>query len=108
MQSLLLPEIQQLVAQNEVVISSHGYDELAEDNILVKDVLQSLDNAVVVEEYPDYVKGPCILVMQKVRNNEPVHVVWGIAKGKSSPAVLITAYRPDSEKWEDDFTRRKK
>jgi hypothetical protein len=32
----------------------------------------------------------------------------GIPKGSSSPAVLVTAYRPDPERWMDDFRRRKK
>ena len=42
------------------------------------------------------------------REQQPIHVVWGIPKGHSSPAVLITAYRPDPEIWEDDYLRRRK
>jgi hypothetical protein len=103
----LLHEIQKLVAAKEIVISSHGYDELAADNIFIQDLLESLNTATVVEEYPDFYKGPCILALQEDREKRPVHVVWGIAKGKSSPAVLITAYRPAPERWEEDFKRRK-
>jgi len=33
---------------------------------------------------------------------------WGIPKGTFSPAILITAYRPDSNVWEDDYLRRRK
>ncbi len=108
MRSLLLPKIQSLIAQHEVAVSSHGYDELAEDGILVKDVLDSIKSAIVLEDYPDFSKGPCVLVLQQDGNSQPVHVVWGIAKGRESPAVLVTAYRPDPEKWTDDFTRRRK
>ena len=108
LQSLVLMDIQRLVAQNEVVISSYGYEELAADDIFVQDVLLSISEAVVVEDYPAFGKGPCVLVLQEDNNRQPVHVVWGIARGKVSPAVLITAYRPDPEKWVDDFTRRKK
>ena len=35
-------------------------------------------------------------------------VVWGIPRGQTEPAVLVTAYRPDTTIWEDDFLRRKK
>ncbi|MBN2592702.1 MAG: DUF4258 domain-containing protein [Sedimentisphaerales bacterium] len=103
-----LHQILHLIQQGKVKISDHGYDELAADKLYVRDVLEYIADAVIVEEYPDYPKGPCILVFQKDRNGEPIHVVWGIPKGKSSPAVLVTAYRPDPQRWESDFLRRKK
>ena len=33
-------QIKTLVANRNILISAHGYDELAEDGILVKDILQ--------------------------------------------------------------------
>ena len=98
--------ILELIQKNEVLISSHGYDELANDKIFVRDVLAFIDSAVVLEEYPEFGKGPCVLLLQKDRAYNPIHTVWGIPKGKERPAVLITAYRPDPEKWSDDFRRR--
>lgn len=106
--SKILKNVQALICELEVRISDHGYDELSSDNLYVRDVIEGVTEAVVVEDYPDYPKGPCVLVLQKDRGGRPIHVVWGIPKGHASPAVLITAYRPDSEVWEDDYLRRRK
>lgn len=63
---------------------------------------------VLVEDYPEFEKGPSVLALQHDRDNLPLHVVWGIPKGRDAPAVLVTAYRPDPDRWNEDFTERKR
>ena len=105
--SQTLQRVRELVARREVHFSDHGYDEMVEDNILVQDILAGLSDAVVVEDYPTYHKGPCVLVLQRSGEGQPLHVVWGLARNTTSPAVVVTAYRPDPTRWSDDFLRRK-
>ena len=105
--SQTLQLVTDLVARQDVLISDHGYDELAEDGILITDVMAGVAHAVVVEDYPEYHKGPCVLVLQKDHEGKPLHVVWGIPKNAAAPAVVVTAYRPDAEQWTEDFMRRK-
>jgi hypothetical protein len=102
-----LRKIKILASQGNIRISDHGYDELAEDGLFVRDVVTSLPDAELLEDYPGFPKGPCVLVLQRDKNADAVHAVWGIPKGEASPAVLITAYRPDPDRWTDDFKRRK-
>ena len=102
-----LRRVQQLIRDGQARVSDHGYDELAEDGIFATEVVDGIRGAVVVEDYPDYPKGPCVLVLQQDTHGKPVHALWGIPCGASSPAVLITAYRPDPDKWTNDFKQRR-
>lgn len=96
-----------LVSRDLIRVSDHGYNELAEDKIFVRDIISGIQEALVVEDYPEYPKGACVLVLQRDKEDKPVHVVWGIPKGYTEPAVLVTAYRPDSERWTNDYLRRR-
>lgn len=104
----LFNKIHGLIKAGEVLISEHGYDELIKDNLSIRELLDGEVNGAVVEEYPDYPKGPCILLLQQDRSGNPVHVVWGIPKEPCKPVVLVTAYRPDPERWDENFLRRRK
>jgi hypothetical protein len=101
-------QIRKLVVQEQVQISAHGYDELANDGLTVREIIAGVSDAVMIDDYPEYHKGPCALVLQKDKLGNPVHVVWGLPRGAQAPAVLVTAYRPDPARWTDDFTRRVK
>jgi len=103
-----LERIVQLIQAGKLKISEHGYDEIADEGILVRDIVSHMEDAVVVEDYPNYAKGPCVLVLQRDLEGRPLHVVWGIPKGESWPAVLVTAYRPDPDLWTEDLMRRTK
>jgi hypothetical protein len=74
-----------LVLKGEIMASDHGYDEMAEDGIYAREVVTGVKEGVVVEDYPAYPKGPCVLVLQKDLMEKPIHVVWGIPLGRSSP-----------------------
>jgi hypothetical protein len=103
-----LIRVRALVRSGEVHLSLHGFRELAADDILLNDIVSSIENAVVIEEYPTFAKGPCVLVLQHDHDGRPVHVLWGIASRQTTPATLITAYRPSIDRWSEDFLTRRK
>lgn len=77
-------QVQELIDIGEVRISEHGYDELAEDELTARELLAGVKNAIIIEEYLDYSKGPCALTLQQDRSERPVHVVWGVPKGNTN------------------------
>ena len=87
--SKTLENIKALICKSEVRITDHGYDELSSDNLLAREVVEGASEAVLVEDYPDYPKGSCVLVLQKDREQQPVHVVWGRGYRKGIQASSI-------------------
>src|SRR5947207_9648205 len=102
-----LQRVQALARGGELEVSRHGFRELAADGILLDDAIGGLAAAVTLEEYPDFMKGPSALVLQRDGAGHAIHVVWGIPKGATTPAVLVTAYRPDLKRWSADFMWRR-
>lgn len=102
-----LKAVQGLVAAGQVRFSGHGYDELSADGLYARDIIAGVAAAVVVEDYPAFPKGPAVLVLQWDRDGKPIHVVWGIPRGFTSPAVVVTAYRPEPDRWDAGFMKRR-
>ena len=103
-----LAAIRDLIERGKVVVSEHGYDELANDGLSAREIVKGFAEAIVIEDYPKYPKGACILTLQSDREGRPIHVVWGIPKGKTSPAVVVTAYRPNPDLWKEGFKERRR
>lgn len=103
-----LRRVQTLMQRGAVEVSRHGLQELADDDILLEDAIAGVTDATVVEDYPSFHKGPSVLVLQRDRADRPIHVLWGIERETTTPAVLITAYRPDPRRWSEDYARRRR
>ena len=60
-----LARIRPLVFRRDIRVSAHGARELAADEILLDEVAEGIEDAVVVEDYPSAFKGPSVLVLQR-------------------------------------------
>lgn len=87
-----------------LIISLHGQIRLNERNISVDDVINAIYNGEIIEQYPDDFPFPSCLILGLSVNNTYIHVVVSMNEGK---IYLITAYMPDSDKWETDLKTRK-
>ena len=48
----------ELIGRGEIYVSEHRYDELANDDLFIQDILAGVVDAVIIEDYPDYHRGP--------------------------------------------------
>ncbi|WP_369327863.1 DUF4258 domain-containing protein [Rhizobium sp. AC44/96] len=67
-----------LIADDKFRISAHALKELLNDDLLIEPLVTGISSAVPVEEYPQYHKGPCVLVLQTDERGGPIHLLWGI------------------------------
>lgn len=82
----------------------HGQLRLNERNISIDDVMNAIDNGEIIEQYPDDFPFSSCLILGISLNKVYIHVVVSMNEGK---IYLITAYIPNSEKWESDNKTRK-
>ena len=84
----------------------HALERMMERGIYRNDVKHVLSEGELIEEYPDDHPLPSGLFLGFIDEN-PLHVVTAIDK-ETDWCYIITAYRPDSEHFEQDFKTRKK
>jgi len=60
----IVKKVRALISAGDVRISEHGYDELVEDGLSAREVLGGVLEAMLVEEYPDFAKGPYVLFLR--------------------------------------------
>jgi Domain of unknown function (DUF4258) len=100
--------VKHALARRNFLLSIHATRELRQDDLLVEKVVAAALIGEVIEDYPDDPRGPsCLICSALGEPGEWVHTVWGWDSA-SGIAVLITAYRPDPEKWSDDFKTRRR
>ncbi len=100
-------EVRRLVAAGNWLPTTHALRRLAERQILMADVLDGLNSAVFVEDYPEDPRGQSILLLSFDSTNLPIHALWGIPVKDRGIANLVTIYHPDPKEWYGDWIRRK-
>lgn len=100
-------KIRGLVRAGRVRASDHAYGRLQEKGISYRQLVSSLDEAEIIERYPEYRHGPCFLARHVLRDRAIAHAVWGTPRGAGEFAVLVTAYWPDKREWDDTMRKRR-
>jgi len=87
------------------IYRTHAIERIFEREISDNDVEKCVINGIVIEKYIDDKPYPSFLVLGYENNDlkKPLHVVY--AKNDEN-IIIITAYRPDKDKWVDDYKKR--
>ncbi len=97
--------IQEQVNNRSIRFTLHAHQKMVAEKINVADLLQALANAQLLEDYPEYERGPCCLVCGKTKTGRPIHVVCTTTQPE---LVIITIYEPTLPKWITPHQRRAK
>lgn len=88
-----------------VAFSGHAVRRMFERSIAMDEALAAIAAGEVIEEYPDDLPFPSVLLLARIQRRI-LHAV--VARdGESGNCYLITVYPPDPALWESDFRTRR-
>lgn len=99
-----LKDIQILYNKHKIKWSTHCLARMQERDISIDDIDNCIKSGEIIEDYPDDFPYPSCLVFGYTINNKVLHVVVGSDK---EYVYIITAYFPNTSKFENDFKTRK-
>ncbi len=96
---------QTVCSEAKVFWTKHCLERMQERDISRDDVKRAIATGEIIEEYPDDFPNPSCLIYGKDADDDVLHVVAGCDNAK---VFIITAYYPDTGKFEDDLKTRRK
>ena len=95
------------IARKRILYLPHALDAMNSPTELITadEVRQAIVHGQIIEEYPEDVRGRSCLIVGTGNRKRPIHVV---CSPKEEFLAVITVYVPDEQRWESDWTTRKK
>jgi len=91
------------IVKQDFKITDHAFEEMTADDLVFQDVISGVMNGEIIENYPTAYPLSAVLINGKIKDGGPIHICVSLP-----PLVkIITVYRPDPEKWIDDFRKRR-
>lgn len=103
--SITLEEIHRLCQLDAIRWTDHVAKRMLKRQIFPEEVIDTLMQGIIIEDYPDDYPFPSCLVFAANVNGRPLHVVCSIGE---EMLYIITAYQPDSTRWDASFQKRVK
>ena len=93
----IVERIKTLAQSRLIKFTLHAHQEMQNDNVTIAELQTVLNDCHVLENYPEYERGPCCLVSGKGRDDRYLHVVCATTLPE---LVIITVYEPTLPYWE--------
>lgn len=90
--------------KTNIVLSKHANIRCLLRVINSEDIWTVLRSGEIIEDYPNDYPYPSCLMLAFLSADKPMHVCCAVVGRKIN---VITAYYPDSERWEEDMKTRK-
>ena len=101
---LKIEVIRNYLLNKKVKWTNHCLNRLNQRNILLEDVKNAINIGLIIESYYDDYPYPSCLILGYSLKQKALHLVCGITKDY---LYMITAYYPDSNKWDENMKTRR-
>ena len=95
-QEAVLRRIKYQAAAEQIRITPHAHEEMVEEGISIADLLQAIQRAKILEDYPEHRRGACCLLGGTTEAGRAMHIVCTTAQ---PVLIVITVYEPKPPKW---------
>ena len=99
-----IEDIRRKVGEGRYTISFTHTEKLRLRRIKAADIEQAVKSGNIIEDYPNDPRGTSCLILGRV-GHRPLHILF--AQLEAQEILVVTAYEPDPEEWEDDWQTRK-
>ena len=100
-----IQSIREKLKKGKYMISFTHTEKLRERKIEITEIEEAVSAGEIMEAYPDDPRGPSCLILGFTHQGRPLHIVCGDLEDER--ILVITAYEPSSEQWEEDWKSRR-
>ena len=99
-----IEDLRAICTPENFFITIHAAERLKQRGMALEDIINSVLHGEIIEQYPTDYPLPSCLILGKTVDQETMHVVIG---SDLLTMWIVTAYKPDKEKWDESFRTRK-
>ena len=93
-------------SRKRILYLPHAVRQMSHPDRMItpSEVRRVVQTGKVIEDYPQDQRGQSCLILGFGKDKRPIHIV---CSPKAEFLAIITAYLPNEDEWEDNFSKRK-